>query len=72
MINPPVSEKDTQIADIQYNDLHMTIGFESLCPTVNRIFYDYGIGAIGNAKLSVTPSRTADDKIFYKIERPDL
>ena len=42
-LNPELGEQQTQLCDIQYNSKHRSIGFESLCPTVNRIFYDYGI-----------------------------
>lgn len=51
-INPPI-EQETQLADIQYNTKHKCIGFESLCPTVNRIFYDYGLPNNIKAKLSI-------------------
>lgn len=44
IINPPF-QQETQLGAIQYNAKHKCIGFESLCPTVNRIFYDYGIPA---------------------------
>ena len=54
-INPPI-EQPTQLADIQYNAKHHTIGFESLNPSVNRIFYDYGIPADRPFKLSVQPA----------------
>ena len=52
MLNPAL-EEETQFAEIQYNTKHKCIGFESLCPTVNRIFYDYGISANICCKLSV-------------------
>lgn len=68
-VNPEFDRK-TQLADIQYNDRHRTIGFESLCPTVNRIFFDYGLPAGLRIKLTVTIRRLADGKIFYNIERP--
>ena len=42
MLNPPISQS-TQLADLQFNSRHRCIGFESLVPTVNRIFYDYGL-----------------------------
>ena len=51
-INPPF-EQETQLADIQYNAKHKCIGFESLCPTVNKIFYDYGLPHNTKAKLSI-------------------
>ena len=53
-INPPI-DQDTQLADIQYNPKHHCVGFESLCPTVNRIFYDYDIAVLRRVKLSVIP-----------------
>ena len=72
MICPRLSADDTQIADIQYDEKTKTIGFESLCPTVNRIFYDYRLPHSVPVRLSVTPSRTADDKRFYIIQPPRL
>lgn len=54
MLNPKL-EQETQLADIQYNSKHRTIGFECLCPTVNRILYDYGLSANAKVKLSVEP-----------------
>ena len=53
-INPPIKQ-ETQLADIQYNSKYHCIGFESLCPTVARICYDYGISALQRVKLSVAP-----------------
>lgn len=55
-INPPF-EQETQLADIQYNAKHHCVGFECLVPTVNRIFYDYGLKAETRAKLTVVPAR---------------
>lgn len=69
-INPPITQP-TQLANIQYNEKHRCIGFESLCPTVNRIFYDYGINA-KRVKLSVEPlsTRTAEAINYYVIQPP--
>lgn len=53
-INPPIKQ-DTQLADIQYNPKYHCVGFESLCPTVARIAYDYGLSAMQRIKLSVSP-----------------
>lgn len=69
-VNPPLSPEDTQIADIQYNDKYRSIGFESLCPSVNRIFYDYGLPSGSMLRLSVIPRRAADGSLFYQIMRP--
>jgi len=74
-LNPDI-QQPTCLADIQYNSKHRSIGFESLCPTVNRIFYDYGIPYDHPVKLSVetatVPVGSADGKPFtyYKILRP--
>lgn len=69
MTNPEI-EQPTQMCDIQYNDKYRCIGFESLCPSVGQIFYEYGLGATGRVKLSVSPQRTCNDKIYYQLERP--
>lgn len=66
----PVLAPDTQLADIQYNEKYKTIGFESLCPSVNRIFYDYGLPWFLKMKLTVTVHPLGDGKVFYNIERP--
>ena len=66
----PIFEQETQLADIQYNAKYKTIGFESLCPTVTRIFYDYGLPSTGRAKLSVDVCKTIGDMVYYKILRP--
>ncbi|MCM1356438.1 MAG: hypothetical protein NC212_08545 [Staphylococcus sp.] len=68
-INPAL-DQETQLADIQYNAKYKTIGFEALCPTVNRIFYDYGLPAYCKACLSVSIRRTPDGSLYYLIEHP--
>lgn len=65
----PNFEHETQLADVQYNDKYRTIGFESLNPTVNRIFYDYGLPHDKVVKLSVEVCRAGDVQ-YYKICRP--
>ena len=68
MLNPEFDKK-TQLADIQYNTKHRTIGFEMLNPTVNRMFYDYGLRPMTKAKLSVK-AKTAGDITYYEICPP--
>lgn len=76
-LNPDI-EQPTCLADIQYNSKHHSIGFESLCPTVNRIFYDYGLPYDKPVKLSVEmwityredPKDIAVPITYYKILRP--
>ena len=68
ILNPEFDQK-TQLADIQYNTKHRTIGFEMLNPTVNRMFYDYGLRPMTKAKLSVK-AKTAGDITYYEICPP--
>lgn len=70
MVNPELNEKEAPLADIQYNDKYKTIGFESLCPTVNWIFQQYGLPFRLKMKLTVTVRKLPDGKVFYNIERP--
>lgn len=70
ILNPKIDEP-TQLADIMYNSKHKCIGFESLCPTVNRIFYDYGLPADSTCRLSVRKGRTSDGSVtYYRICNP--
>lgn len=62
--------EETQLADIQYNEKYKTIGFESLCPSVNLIFHEYGLPSELKMKLTVTIHPLAAGKVFYNIERP--
>ena len=68
-INPELTQ-ETQLADLQYNEKYKTIGFESLCPTVNRIFHEYGLPYGAKMKLTVTVRQLGNGKVFYNIERP--
>ena len=68
VVNPGF-EQETTLADIQYNEKYKSIGFETLNPTVNRIFYDYGMPAMIKVKLSVKV-RKAVDITYYQICPP--
>lgn len=68
VLNPNI-EQETQLADIQFNTKHKSIGFESLVPTVNRIFYDYGLPAESSCMLSVKAKKTGSLQ-YYQILRP--
>ena len=69
-LNPALGDQQTQLCDIQYNSKHRSIGFESLCPTVNRIFYDYGIPTGTDvARISVEPGE-ANGISYYIIFPP--
>ena len=67
-MNPQLPEP-TQLCDIQYNTKHRCIGFETLCPTVNKIFYDYRIPLAKAVKLSVR-IRTIRHITYYVIIPP--
>jgi hypothetical protein len=68
MVNPPI-EQPTQMCDIQHNVQYNCIGFETLCPSVGKIFYDYGIPAYKPQRLAVTIHKSVD-KYYYQFERP--
>lgn len=65
-INPNLDGADTQLADIQYNAKHKTIGFECLVPTVNRIFYDYDLPHDKRVKLTVQVRKTGKT-VYYEL-----
>ena len=67
-LNPQLTEP-TQLCDIQYNTKHRCIGFETLCPTVNKIFYDYRLPLAKAVKLSVR-LRTLRHITYYVIIPP--
>lgn len=76
MVNPNI-EQSTQLCDIQYNDKYRCIGFETLCPSVGKILYDYGLNATQRVKLSVSVHLTKEEennkvqpKIYYQFEKP--
>lgn len=69
MVNPDISQ-ETQLCDIQYNDKHKCVGFETLCPSVGFILYEYGLPAIHKCKLSVTVRKTELNTYYYQIEKP--
>lgn len=71
VINPEL-DQETNLADIQYNEKYKTIGFESLCPSVGRILYDYGLPSDFKIRLTVTVRQLVAGKVVYNIERPCL
>lgn len=67
----PKLNQETQLADIQYNSRFRSIGFESLCPSVGRILYDYQLPHDTPVRLSVaiqTHSHSIDT--IYVINKP--
>ena len=69
MENPEISET-TQMCDIQYNSKYRCIGFETLCPSVGQIFYDYDLDPFNPCKISVSVQKTEQGKTFYKLDAP--
>lgn len=70
IVNPDI-EQPTQLCDIQYNDRYRCIGFETLNPSVGRIFYEYGLPVARRVKLSASVEHLPDGKTYYKIDRPN-
>lgn len=68
-INPAI-DSPTQLADIQYNAKYRCVGFECLVPTVNRIFYDYGICPNIRVKLDVCIETAPNGMKYYIISKP--
>lgn len=68
MVNPEI-EQETQLCPLQYNGEHQTIGFQTLCPSVARIAYDYHLPIGRPAKLKITTHTTITNKTYYRICR---
>lgn len=60
-----VPDQPTVVCDIQYNDLHRTVGFESLCPSVNWVFNDLGLPHDKAAVLKVKAKRLRLSRLLY-------
>ena len=69
MVNPNI-EQETQMCEIQYNATYKCIGFETLCPTIGKIFYDYGLPADKPMRLQVSVKKTVNGEIYYQIREP--
>lgn len=69
MVNPNI-EHETQMCEIQYNAKYKCIGFETLCPTVGRIFYDYGLSADKQKRLPISVRKTVNNETYYQIRKP--
>lgn len=66
VVSPNIKQA-TQLADVQFNTKHKSVGFESLVPTVARMLHDYGIKG-EKAKLKVS-KQSAPGMVWWKIER---
>lgn len=72
MMNPPgLTQEDTQLANVMYDYNERSVGFECLVPTVNRIFYDYGLPADTKWKLEVKEATLPNGRRYYIICRPN-
>lgn len=69
MLSHEISEP-TQFCQIQYNGKYRCIGFETLCPSVGRIFFEYGLPALRPVKLSVSVQQTPQGKTYYQFDLP--
>ena len=69
MTNPCI-DSPTQLCQIQYNGKYRCIGFETLCPSVGRIFFEYGLPALRPVKMSVSVHRTPQGKTYYQFDVP--
>ena len=69
MLNHGIAEP-TQLCQIQYNAKYRCVGFETLCPSVGRIFYEYGLPALRPVKLSVEVRKTPQGKTYYQLTQP--
>ena len=67
---------DTVWCQVQFNNRHHCIGFETLCPTVQRIFCDYGIPSehcFQTIRMSVIPhDMPYGDEVYYEIVPPEI
>lgn len=68
-LNPQL-EQETQLADIQVNGKYGCVGFEMLVPTVNRIFFDYGLPHDSKCKLSIERRVAGNGMVYWAIQRP--
>jgi hypothetical protein len=66
MLSPQFDEP-TQLCDIQHNTKLNCIGFETLCPTVAKMFYIYGYSYDKVRKLRVEPRQLPDKRTYYHI-----
>lgn len=69
-VNPELTHS-TQFCDIQYNSRYRCIGFETLCPSVGLIFYEYGLPCDKRIKLSVTIQKTTSGITYYIFDKPN-
>lgn len=62
---------ETQMSELQYNGKYRTIGFETLCPSVNYMINEFGLPPVQRIKLSVRAKKTKQGMLYYKIKKPN-
>lgn len=62
----PKEDEEIMLSEIQVSK-GGHIGFAAICPTVHRIFYDYGFDAETIQVLHVMERRAADGRVFFEI-----
>lgn len=63
-------DEPTQLCDIQYNAEHRCIGFETLCPSVGTMLYEWQLPAMTRCKLSVSLRYLPDGRACYTFVPP--
>lgn len=64
------NSEDVQFSALQFNSKYKTIGFETLNPTVARMFYDFNLPA-GITKCKLTVSKEViKGRTYFKIHKP--
>ena len=65
MLNPDIKQP-TQLCQIQYNDKYKCVGFETLCPSVGQMLYDFHLPHFVKCKMSVSVE-TANGRLYYLL-----
>lgn len=65
--NCTLDEEQTQVAHLQYNSKYKSYGFETLTPSVNLMYYKWGLQDAAPRKLSVWESMMPD---VWEIDTP--
>ena len=68
-VGADVNEDETQVGHVQYNSKFSSFGFETLCPSVNWMYYKWGIRDMKMRKLKVT-RHVIHGKDYWYIETP--
>ena len=65
-------EDKTQLGLIHYNPKLRSFGYESIIPTVSKIFNDYNIsGKVTTCRFKVNIRKAHNGMVIYELERPE-